>query len=255
MGIQIGTVARKERRDTAANWTSNNPTPLAGEWCLETDTGNVKIGDGVESWVALGYHVSLPESYDISSANTVIGLPNITGKVQRKTYYWTGGDGTYTFSFTVSDAATIGGVAATIWIGEGDGSISLESDGSNWQVDEYEDSGLIADSGTETDRVWSKFKYNKMEITGVSDFSGVAVTTADEGMFRNSPGSVLFNYGKSFNSVPARMAPSAESVSIVSASRVSSGETVAIGSLILWNGISNASANPKVGWIATGPWR
>jgi len=29
----------QQRRDTAANWTSNNPTLAAGELGLETDTG------------------------------------------------------------------------------------------------------------------------------------------------------------------------------------------------------------------------
>lgn len=45
----------KHRRDTAGNWTSNNPTPGQGEWCLETDTGFVKIGDGSTEWNSLGY--------------------------------------------------------------------------------------------------------------------------------------------------------------------------------------------------------
>ncbi len=144
------------RKDTAGNWTSNNPTPAAGEWCKETDTGNLKQGDGSTAWTALGYNISLPETYNIASSNTVIALPDITGSVQRKTYYWTGGDGSNTFSFTVSDASTIGGVAATIWIGDGTGHISIESDGSNWQVREYEDSGSIANSGNNFDRKYFK---------------------------------------------------------------------------------------------------
>ena len=45
------------RRDTAGNWTSNNPTPLQGEWCLETDTGYTKIGDGSTAWTSLRYNV------------------------------------------------------------------------------------------------------------------------------------------------------------------------------------------------------
>jgi len=43
------------KRDTAANWTSNNPILLAGEWGYETDTGEVKIGDGSTVWNSLGY--------------------------------------------------------------------------------------------------------------------------------------------------------------------------------------------------------
>ncbi len=38
------------RRDTAANWSTNNPTPAAGEWTYETDTGVVKIGDGTTTY-------------------------------------------------------------------------------------------------------------------------------------------------------------------------------------------------------------
>lgn len=43
------------RRDTAANWTSNNPTLAAGEPGFETDTGRVKIGDGSLAWTSLEY--------------------------------------------------------------------------------------------------------------------------------------------------------------------------------------------------------
>ena len=43
------------RRDTAANWTTNNPTPASGEPCFETDTGKFKIGDGVTAYNDLPY--------------------------------------------------------------------------------------------------------------------------------------------------------------------------------------------------------
>ncbi len=45
------------RKDTAGNWTSNNPTPAAGEWCLETDTKYIKIGDGSTAWTSLNYKI------------------------------------------------------------------------------------------------------------------------------------------------------------------------------------------------------
>jgi hypothetical protein len=38
------------RRGTAAQWTSANPTLASGEWGFESDTGKVKIGDGVTAW-------------------------------------------------------------------------------------------------------------------------------------------------------------------------------------------------------------
>ena len=43
------------RRDTAANWTTANPTLASGEFGLETDTEKFKIGDGVTAWATLGY--------------------------------------------------------------------------------------------------------------------------------------------------------------------------------------------------------
>lgn len=43
------------RKDTAANWTSNNPTLYSGEMGFETDTYKMKIGDGSTAWTSLPY--------------------------------------------------------------------------------------------------------------------------------------------------------------------------------------------------------
>jgi hypothetical protein len=43
------------RRDTAANWTSTNPTLAQGEPGYETDTGKIKYGDGSTAWSTLAY--------------------------------------------------------------------------------------------------------------------------------------------------------------------------------------------------------
>lgn len=45
------------RRGLAADWAAGtaNPTLLAGEIGVETDTGNIKIGDGATVWNSLGY--------------------------------------------------------------------------------------------------------------------------------------------------------------------------------------------------------
>lgn len=43
------------RGDIAANWTAVDPVPFAREMCLETDTGKIKVGDGITAWSALGY--------------------------------------------------------------------------------------------------------------------------------------------------------------------------------------------------------
>jgi hypothetical protein len=46
------------RRDTAANWTSANPTLAAGETGFETDTRLTKVGNGSTAWTSLPYTAS-----------------------------------------------------------------------------------------------------------------------------------------------------------------------------------------------------
>lgn len=43
------------RRDSAANWTSTNPTLHQGELGVETDTRKAKLGDGSTAWTSLAY--------------------------------------------------------------------------------------------------------------------------------------------------------------------------------------------------------
>ena len=45
------------RRDSAANWTSADPTLSQGEIGLDLTTGNIKIGDGETSWMDLDYAI------------------------------------------------------------------------------------------------------------------------------------------------------------------------------------------------------
>lgn len=44
------------RRDTSANWASNNPTLASGELGLVTDTGAYKVGNGTDDWNTLVYN-------------------------------------------------------------------------------------------------------------------------------------------------------------------------------------------------------
>jgi len=49
------TALMKQRYDTAANWTAANPTLLAGEIGIESDTKKWKLGTGATAWNSLGY--------------------------------------------------------------------------------------------------------------------------------------------------------------------------------------------------------
>ena len=65
------------RRDTAANWTSANPTLAQGELGLETDTSKIKAGNGSTAWTSLGYLIDTG-GY-VSYADTTA---NFTGTLQ-----------------------------------------------------------------------------------------------------------------------------------------------------------------------------
>ena len=66
----------KLKRDTAENWTSNNPTLAAGEMGIETDTNKFKFGDGSTTWTSLSY--SSGSSYSDSDVSTFLN-GNIDG--------------------------------------------------------------------------------------------------------------------------------------------------------------------------------
>lgn len=77
--MTISTVVRiQRRRGTAAQWTSANPTLLAGEEGFETDTGKVKIGDGVTAWAALKYRWPFDPSSVAITGGVIGGMP-VTG--------------------------------------------------------------------------------------------------------------------------------------------------------------------------------
>ena len=82
------------RRDTAANWTSANPTLAQGEIGYETDTDKVKIGDGSTAWTSLGYVIDTGgyllssdigvtvQGYDADTAKYDAATANFTGTLQ-----------------------------------------------------------------------------------------------------------------------------------------------------------------------------
>ena len=66
------------RRDTAANWTSANPTLAQGELGLETDTLKVKAGDGSTAWTSASYLIDTGGYAAYSDATA-----NFTGNLQK----------------------------------------------------------------------------------------------------------------------------------------------------------------------------
>jgi hypothetical protein len=73
----------QQRRDTAANWTSNNPTLASGELGLETDTRLIKMGDGSTAWTSLAYTIGKAVSYTPTWTNITVGSSTNTGSYVR----------------------------------------------------------------------------------------------------------------------------------------------------------------------------
>lgn len=73
------------RRDTEANWTSNNPVLASGEIGIDTEQGLFKIGNGADDWESLNYAttpmgtsefsaISIGKDSSGSSASISIGM-------------------------------------------------------------------------------------------------------------------------------------------------------------------------------------
>lgn len=71
----------RHRRDTAANWTSNNPVLEAGQIGYETDTRRFKFGNGSTAWNSLSYgvgaladgDVTYPKIQDTTAGSVLLG--------------------------------------------------------------------------------------------------------------------------------------------------------------------------------------
>lgn len=124
------------RRDTAATWTSTNPTLAAGEIGFETDTGKFKIGTGSTAWVSLLYATdasditgtTLPASITSASGLSLSGSQIGSGTVSGQ-YGGTGVANTGK-TITVSGNTTIGSSTHTVGLTTtGNTSLTLPTSG------------------------------------------------------------------------------------------------------------------------------
>ena len=63
----------KIRRDTSANWSSNNPTLADGELGLDKTNTYLKIGDGSTAWNSLGQFTQTEEQVEDYIGGMVTG--------------------------------------------------------------------------------------------------------------------------------------------------------------------------------------
>lgn len=66
------------RRDTAANWTTQNPILAEGEFGIETDTLELKFGNGVDTWTALPYFGGAVNSVNGETGTVVLDTDDVS---------------------------------------------------------------------------------------------------------------------------------------------------------------------------------
>lgn len=115
------------RRDTAANWTSANPTLSQGEQGYETDTGKMKIGDGSTAWTSLAYFVDSSAYATSSDITTAVSTKANTADLA--TVATTGAysdlTGTPTVPAALTDLSITDGTAGQVLSADGDGTYTF----------------------------------------------------------------------------------------------------------------------------------
>ena len=107
------------RRDTATNWTSNDPILAEGEIGVETDTLKFKIGDGSTSWTSLDYAAVKPADFTEDAQDAVGGILTDTNSVD----------------FTYDDNSNEIKADVKITSTQGDVTLSIEEDGLKADID------------------------------------------------------------------------------------------------------------------------
>lgn len=65
----------QQKRGTASQWSTANPTLLAGEIGFETDTNKIKVGDGSTTWNNLDYIAGTEEFNALAPAGNNFSNP------------------------------------------------------------------------------------------------------------------------------------------------------------------------------------
>ncbi len=172
MGETIPAVV-KNHRDTAANLASANITPLNGEFTIESDTGNIKVGDEATQYNSLPYVVNQPVVTEITTgSNTTITLPTPDSIINEITYKRYGsGAGALVLNCPGSIVLNWGDAETTTVSLEGSGSITIYGSNGKLHVKAFEDSGSNANG------YWAKGLDGTLRMRGIKTFSVTSQAT------------------------------------------------------------------------------
>jgi hypothetical protein len=130
------------------------------------------------------------EDFDISSADQSYTIPSASDNAKRAIRIsWSGGDGTYDLTIT----GTINGYSS--WVGQGNGSITIHSDGSAW----YADNEGVFDSGLWTTGYFEKSISGKLKQR-FNESTAVLTSTNIVGSYYTTA-TATYTYPIAFNSI------------------------------------------------------
>lgn len=149
--MATATAKLADRIGVASLWTSSNPTLLAGERGVESDTKRFKIGDGSTAWTSLEYASSgehgaedtvasatttdigatVSENVSITGTTTITGFGTAAAGIKR----W--GRFTGILTLTHNGTALILPGAANITTAAGDRFVAVSLGSGNWCVHSY----------------------------------------------------------------------------------------------------------------------
>ena len=167
------------RRDTAANWTSNNPTLTTGELGYETNTGKFKIGNNTNAWTALPYSITA----ELSEGNlNDLKDVTITSAADGDFLRWNG-------TAWINDAVnlstdTIGSYVASLVAGTGVTLTNNSGEGATPTVavtaNTYDAYGSASTAATNAATALSNHEADTTSIHGIADTSILVTTTGSQ---------------------------------------------------------------------------
>ena len=167
------------RRDTAANWTSNNPTLTTGELGYETNTGKFKIGNNTNAWTALPYSITA----ELSEGNlNDLKDVTITSAADGDFLRWNG-------TAWINDAVnlstdTIGSYVASLVAGTGVTLTNNSGEGATPTVavtaNTFDAFGAASTAATNAATALTNHEADTTSIHGIADTSILVTTTGSQ---------------------------------------------------------------------------
>lgn len=136
------------------------------------------------------------------STDKTLTMPDATANIGQVITVIVSGSAAGDLNYATISAQTLNGDAAATWSHEGEGRVTWVSDGANWESRDNGvwDSGSVADSGSDLNRVFAKYVNGDMIQHGEHDPGTYDINNSGGTNVKQS-NIFTFNFGKSFSAI------------------------------------------------------